>query len=281
MQSVCEYCGAYVSEEEEFCNQCGAVNPNFKRSIDGTPKTIEELKAWYKSKNLPPQETTRFFIGENYEGARAFGIYEENGEYIVYKNKDDGSRAVRYKGRDQAYAVNEIYLKLKSEILNQKAHNINSKKNGEPKKMSKLEDLFYSIVGVVLIVAVVGGVIATVVSFCAGIINSIRDIPYAGNYYAYDNDVYYCDSYVDDSWYVYDYYDQDYYPVSIPQQMYDDIQSYKFSSDETWDSNIEKFEDTQMGQYVESLHESSSDSDYSWDSSDSWDSDSTDWGSDW
>lgn len=53
--------------------------------------------------------------------------YEENGEYIVYKNKDDGTRAVRYKGKDEAYAVNEVYLKLKSEILNQKTHNINNR----------------------------------------------------------------------------------------------------------------------------------------------------------
>ena len=42
--------------------------------------------------------------------------------FIVYKNKADGTRAVRYKGTDEAYAVNELYLKLKDEILNQKAH---------------------------------------------------------------------------------------------------------------------------------------------------------------
>lgn len=280
MQSKCEYCGAYISDGEEKCKQCGAVNANFKRTIDGTPKTIEELKAWYMQKNLPPQETTRFFIGENYTGARAFGIYEENGEYIVYKNKDDGSRAVRYKGRDEAYAVNELYLKLKSEILNQKAHNLNNKKANENSKSSKISDFFSTVLGWIIIIFVIGGIIGSVVAAIVGAVNKVRDLPYAGKYYTYNDDVYYCESYVYDDWYVYDYNDQDYLPVEIPQDMYDDIQSYRFSKDEVWDSGIEVFEDTDMGQYVESLKESS-DSDSDWSSSDSWDSDSTDWGSDW
>lgn len=278
MEIKCEYCGSYISEKDEFCKQCGAVNANFKRSTDGTPKTIEELKAWYMEKNLPPEETTRFFIGKNYKGARAFGIYEENGEYIVYKNKDDGSRAVRYKGKDEAYAVNELFLKLKSEILNQKAHNINNKKSGSKKEKSLFGKLWEYGTGLVFIVAV----IFYIVTFVNSVTKTIKDAPYAGNYYAYGDDVYYCDSYVDDNWYIFDYDEDDYLPVEIPRQMYDDIQNYKFSSDEVWDSGIERFEDSDMGQYVESLKESeSSDSDYSWDSSDSWDSDSSDWGSDW
>lgn len=275
MQIKCEYCGAYISEEDEVCDKCGAVNAGFKRTTDGTPRTIEELKAWYKSKNLPPEEVTRFFIGEDYKGARAFGIYEEDGEYIVYKNKDDGTRAVRYKGKDQAYAVNELFLKLKSEILNQKAHNINNKKNGSEKqgKSNFIVGAVYS--------AIVGiAILATVVSLAKGVYKSVKDMPYAGNYYSCDGDLYYCDSYVDDSWYIYDYDDRDYLPVNIPQQMYDDIQSYRFSVSDDWDNSLERFEDTPMGEYIESLHDSS-DSDYSWDSSDSWDSDSSDWGSDW
>ena len=46
-----------------------------------------------------------------------FGIYrDEDGEFVVYKNKSDGSRAVRYKGLDEAFAVNELYEKLRSEV---------------------------------------------------------------------------------------------------------------------------------------------------------------------
>lgn len=276
MQIKCDYCGSYIDEKDEFCKQCGAVNASFKRSTDGTPKTINELKVWYESKNLPPKEVTRFFIGENYSGKRAFGIYEENGEYIVYKNKDDGTRAVRYRGRDEAYAVNEIYLKLKSEILNQKAHNINNKKNGKQETLLTKIGSYFTI-GMFIVAA-----IFWIYTFVGGAVKHVKDKPYAGNYYYYDDNVYYCNSYVDDDWYWFDYEQQDYLPVYLPTEMYDDIQNYKFSLDDTWDSGIERFEDTETGQYVESLKESSdSDSDYSWDSSDSWDSGSSDWDSDW
>ena len=96
---------------------------NYYSSVDGTPKTIEELKQWYRDHNLPPAETTRFFIGINYTNPKAFGIYKEGNEFIVYKNKADGTRSIRYQGEDEAYAVKELFLKLKSEISNQKAHN--------------------------------------------------------------------------------------------------------------------------------------------------------------
>ncbi|MBQ7965962.1 MAG: zinc ribbon domain-containing protein [Ruminococcus sp.] len=120
----CEYCGNYILNTESTCPKCGAVNENHQRIADGTPKTITQLQVWYKTRGLPPEETTRFFIGKDVKEPRAFGIYEENGTFTVYKNKSDGSRAIRYKGTDEAYAVNELYLRLKEEILNQKSINI-------------------------------------------------------------------------------------------------------------------------------------------------------------
>ena len=73
--------------------------------------------------NLPLEEM-RTFIGEDYKGAKAFGIYkdETDGTFVVYKNKEDGTRAVRYKGSDEAYAVNELYQKMKERVAVQKAH---------------------------------------------------------------------------------------------------------------------------------------------------------------
>ena len=80
------------------------------------PQTIEELKAFCAEKGMP-LEKMRFFIGENIQEPKAFGIYrDENDRFVVYKNKADGSRAVRYSGPDEAYAVRELYLKLKSEV---------------------------------------------------------------------------------------------------------------------------------------------------------------------
>ena len=132
-QVKCEYCGAYIEETAEKCPNCGAVNVNFKRIVDDTPRTIDELKDWYMARKLPPESVTRFFIGKDIKESRAFGIYRDGSDFIVYKNKNDGSRAVRYKGADEAYAVNEIYLKLKSEILNQKSRNISRSRIGKDK----------------------------------------------------------------------------------------------------------------------------------------------------
>lgn len=122
MKITCEYCGTIYDDSEELCPGCGASHHE-EQMGNSAPKTIEELKQWYEARNLPPSDVTRFFIGENYKRPKAFGIYKEGTYFIVYKNKADGSRAVRYKGTDEAFAVNELYMRLKEEILNQKAHN--------------------------------------------------------------------------------------------------------------------------------------------------------------
>lgn len=95
--------------------------------MEKKPETIEELKEWYAERGLPPAEVTRFFIGEDISEPKAFGIYrdEATSEYVVYKNKASGERAVRYRGTDEACAVNELYVKLKEEIISRK----NSSKN--------------------------------------------------------------------------------------------------------------------------------------------------------
>ncbi|MCR5747509.1 MAG: hypothetical protein K6G03_07355, partial [Lachnospiraceae bacterium] len=99
MQVKCDYCGSYIDEALETCPNCGAPNEHIKREATGVPRTIEELKAFCEEKKIP-LDKFKFHIGENYQGPQAFGIYydEENKEYVVYKNKSDGSRAVRYHG---------------------------------------------------------------------------------------------------------------------------------------------------------------------------------------
>ena len=120
MEVKCEYCDAMISDRAAHCPNCGAPNEHIKRMTAKTPQTIEQLESWYAARKLPPYESTRFFIGINYLKPRAFGIYRDGEDVVVYKNKDNGERSVRYRGTDEAYAVNEIYLKLKSEILAQK-----------------------------------------------------------------------------------------------------------------------------------------------------------------
>ena len=121
MKVKCEYCDNFIDDTEEVCPLCGAPNEHMVRSGIGVPKTIEELRAFAESKNLPLRQM-RFFLGEDIREPRAFGIYkDEGGNCIVYKNKSDGSRVVRYRGEDEAYAVNELYQKMRTEVTEQKA----------------------------------------------------------------------------------------------------------------------------------------------------------------
>lgn len=161
MKVKCSYCGSMIDDTLESCPNCGAPNEYMARTAKTTPRTIEELQQWYSDRHLPPYETTRFFIGEDYRGSRAFGIYEENGMFTVYKNKDDGSRAVRYRGTDEAYAVNEIYLKLKSEILNQKARAAGG--NSAPKRTAVKPEKRGGIVGLCLKIFLLLGLAITAV----------------------------------------------------------------------------------------------------------------------
>ncbi len=66
MKVKCDYCGSFIEDTDETCPNCGAVNSHLMRSADGVPKTIEELKAFAKAKNLPLEEM-RFFIGIDYK----------------------------------------------------------------------------------------------------------------------------------------------------------------------------------------------------------------------
>ena len=121
MRQRCEYCGNWIADTDAVCGVCGGPNDNMVVA-DGTwPQTIDELKAFCAAHNMPLGQM-RFFIGEDYRGPRAFGIYrdEATGNCVVYKNKSDGSRAIRYCGTDEPYAVNEILQKMRSEIAQQR-----------------------------------------------------------------------------------------------------------------------------------------------------------------
>ena len=127
----CEYCGRMFRCILEQCPYCGGINGNIVRTAVNQPQTIAELEAWYKSKGLPSYEVTRFFIGVDYKEPRAFGIFKDeiSGEVEVYKNTSSGKRAVHYRGDDETYAVNELFQRLQSEIIQQKMLNAKKTEN--------------------------------------------------------------------------------------------------------------------------------------------------------
>lgn len=119
----CSACGAKVADGLRKCPICGArldrialAQPGAAAEAEpprGTriPKTIQELRDFCATHHLP-LEQIRFAIGFDTAEPRMFGIYRmAEREFQVYKNKADGSRAVRYQGPDEVHAVREIYEK--------------------------------------------------------------------------------------------------------------------------------------------------------------------------
>ncbi len=280
MKVKCQYCGYTYEMEEDKCPGCGAPNES---SVAGThivkdPVTIEELKEWYQKRGLPPEDVTRFFIGKDYKGAKAFGIYRDpgSGNVVVYKNKADGSRAVRYNGPDEAVAVREILVKLKETINLQKSNNRSKQSSARPsggkgKKGKKVRDTSMA-VGI------------SIFAFVLACLIAVSDSPYRGYYRYHDNTYYNLDS----SWYMYDPALNDWTGTQDPFEDGDKWKDYYDSSYSPSEYNQYSFEDTEFySDWEERKAEErnndndSDDSDYDWDSGDSWDSDAGDWDSDW
>lgn len=281
MKIKCDYCDNTYEDTLPQCPYCEAPNPSHKQ-VKGAPKTIGELKQWYIDRNLPPYETTRFFIGENHQGPRAFGIYQDptDGEFVVYKNKNDGSRAVRYKGKDEEYAVNELYQKLKDEIVHQKANSGRSASGGSG-SLGGQKGLKKFLTGPLMWLLVF-------ILFTGGYGAVSRFQHRHDGYYNYNNTTYYN---YDDNWFYYDNDYFDWYPVdsyyddapSAISESYDDYYVSGEWNTELDNAGVSDWEDTEYYEEFKASESSSSDydSDYDWDSGSDWDSGGTDWDSDW
>ena len=134
----CEYCGSTITSEDQTCPNCGASNPlyvvDLPRKVTD-PKTIAELQEYCAERGMPLLRM-RFFIGQDCKEAKAFGIYKESQDnFVVYKNKADGSRAERYRGPDEARAVKEI-----SDTLIQECHSRGIYPDGKPARQTMADN---------------------------------------------------------------------------------------------------------------------------------------------
>lgn len=264
MKVMCDFCGNFIDDTDNVCPCCGETKTCEHQKVDMIPQTIEELEEWYIAHNLPSPEITRFFIGQNVFDKKAFGIYKDfNGDFVVYKNKIDGTRVIRYQGKDEAFAVKELYLRLKEEIWNQKGINY-SKQNRKPSP-----SIFGYRLAEIFVIVVVVAVIFMVALW-------IGKHPDDG-YYMYEDDYYY----YQDDWYIYD----DYYGWvevdDVDSELYDHYHQYETDYYE-YDWGIDSFESSiYYDPAADDDWDWDSDDDWDWDSGDSWDSGGTDWDSDW
>lgn len=335
----CEYCGSTITSDERTCPNCGATNPLFVADTPKvilTPHTIDELKEYCAERGMPLLRM-RFFIGEDFKEPKAFGIYRDGNEFVVYKNKDDGSRAIRYRGTDEQHAVSELYLKLLDECHKRniwpdtpdgkppKVINIpgrSSQKASDKKGCALTVLITAAIIAFTTFVALSPVLLSFLITLGIGAVGGavayvaytvFRDIKLHGNnrynkvvaviiaavvvgiatfsgvnkyrhpngYYRFGDQTYYR---LDDSWYVSDgYYSWSETSGSITDEISDYGREYYEGSTygESWSSDWSgsSFESTDYYRDYQTEHSSSSsDSDSSYDS---WDSGSTDWGSDW
>ena len=119
MKIKCDYCGADMNDYDEICISCGAKNKHLLKRKNGVPSTIEELDIWFKDQNFMPDNGTVYIFGKDYRGPNAYGIYKDvqTENYIVYRNSQNMKREIIYEGNDEAYAVNELYMKIKETII--------------------------------------------------------------------------------------------------------------------------------------------------------------------
>ena len=308
---ICPSCGAKVAADSFFCTNCGAALPQSGAAVQAAPaqeswrverpQTIEELLAFCERHKLP-LSNMRFFIGLDYPGARAFGIYKDaDGDFVVYKNKDDGSRAVRYRGPDEAYAVGELFDKLKDEASRQRAR-VAAARGGSAKGAAQSSASYdYSddtasrprtgkrktnalLIGIIAMAAAI-----TIGRTAAALGGNAK--PSTG-YYLYNNNYYYSQN---DDWYLYDNEFGGWYPIySVDDELTGNAGDYYTSYSYDEDYGVESFSESDYfdGSYYSSSEDDSSwswdwDDDSDWDSSDDWDWDSdwdsgwTDWDSDW
>lgn len=295
---ICPYCGSELSGNEVICPNCGAyldvTNLYGKTEATGgmamaqaqeaverseaetavemitEPKTIEELQLYCEQHGMPLLRM-RFFIGENYQEPRAFGIYKEGNEFIVYKNKDTGVRAIRYRGTDEAFAVNEIFQKLLSECHNRGVYpdgNNREMVGAEPvsrgyKQKSQATNKGLAVGLVIVFISI---------ALIAGIGNAKKHKE--DGYYQFGNDYYY--RYGDD-WSFYDFGTGSWSVGNLPDDYWGSYTDYYIDDSYYSDWGVS---DVRNSSVWDDWHSSNSDS--SFDSSyDSWDSSGTDWGSDW
>ncbi len=282
---ICNHCGKPLPDDAAVCPYCGeALTENIR--LTKIPETIEELQAFCAAHKMP-LDAMRFFIGEDFRGARAFGIFKrEDGTCVVYKNKADGSRAVRYEGPDEKHAVREIYEKIKSETDLRRgvsAASAPARGAGAPADDDEpMKPWQIAAGGLLVFWKPIVIVLAAVLLF-----RWIGNTPDRG-YYRYRDDTYY---YQNHGWYLYNALSNDWEQTyDVPEALEKDYDDYYQS--ETYDSGYALSDFTDSGYYEEDtgffsdlFDSDSSYDDYDWDSGDDswsgWDSSDTDWDSDW
>ncbi len=103
--------------------------------------SLHEYKDFVQRHNIP-LDKIRFALGEDKgHEPRWFYIYQDRftGEWVVAKNKSDGSTAERYRGQDEAKACQILFDKMEEEFNNRK-HEAGSEYPASAGSVKKIEE---------------------------------------------------------------------------------------------------------------------------------------------
>ena len=211
--------------------------------------SIEEFKALFHEFNIE-EDKVRFYIGKYHLSPKAYGIYQIDENYIVYKNKSNGETFIRYKGPSEEEACKELYTKFLQEVSKRKnlskqynpyhddnysfvkkSNNVN---NGKSKKII----LF----AIILIITINTGIII----YNRNNTSSKPQIRYYENndryYKKYNDDWYYWDDGLND-WYYYSPVENEYiYFNDITDSYYEEYEPNDSQSDDYNNSNNYEFD---------------------------------------
>ncbi len=241
--------------------------------------SIEELKQKCAEKNMP-LEKMRFFIGRDMKEPKCFGVYqdEKTGDWIVYKNKANGERAIRYAGPDEARAAQEIWDKIGDEIRLRKDRYSNPYEESAYRSLEPEEPKLFTGTPVSFlsrIVSFIKGHAALsifVFGLAAFLFLQVLFPSHWQGYYQVGDTIYYC---LSNSWYLYD---DGWVSSVIPEESIDDCY---LGSTYSQSYGASDFEDTPYyKEYLEDKNNNDDNDDYDYDF-DTWDAGDTDWDSDW
>lgn len=119
MKVKCENCGLIYDASSEKCPECGEHIREQNMISDSVPDSLESLQKFVRDNNIDLKKL-KLYINEDTKQIGAYGmIKDEYGDFTFYRNRSDGTRSVRYKGNNEAFAVNEFYrilIAVRSEV---------------------------------------------------------------------------------------------------------------------------------------------------------------------
>ena len=118
----CRSCSEWINDTDERCYSCGAVNEDYRRLIEGSPKTIQELCDWVKNETAT---TPLYFvsIGSDVNEPGYKSIVKEGRSVMIYHNDETGNRTVVYQGTDESYAVNMMFFDIQQMLTKKRDMN--------------------------------------------------------------------------------------------------------------------------------------------------------------